>query len=59
MKPWTMAEASRVGCSDSNEVRMKRSGRCPTLLERAKALGIDAHMVQAEAFDELFVDLIR
>ena len=29
------------------------------LMERARALGIDAHMVETEAFDELFVDLIR
>ena len=29
------------------------------LMERARALGIDAHVVEAEAFDELFVDLIR
>ena len=29
------------------------------LMERARALGIDAHIVEAEAFDELFVDLIR
>ena len=29
------------------------------LMKRARALGIDAHVVEAEAFDELFVDLIR
>ena len=29
------------------------------LIERARALGIDAHIVEAEAFDELFVDLVR
>ena len=29
------------------------------LIERARAFGIDAHIVQAEAFDELFVDLVR
>ena len=29
------------------------------LVERARVLGIDAHIVEAEAFDELFVDLIR
>ncbi len=29
------------------------------LIERARKLGIDAHVVEAEAFDELFVDLVR
>ena len=29
------------------------------LIERARMLGIDAHIVAAESFDELFVDLIR
>ena len=29
------------------------------LIERARSLGIDAHIVEAEAFDELFVDLVR
>ena len=29
------------------------------LIERALTLGIDAHLVEAETFDELFVDLIR
>ncbi len=28
-------------------------------IERAQSLGIDAHMVEAETFDELFVDLVR
>ena len=29
------------------------------LIERARTLDIDAHVVEAEAFDELFVDLMR
>jgi hypothetical protein len=29
------------------------------LIARARALGIDAHLVEAEAFDELFSDLLR
>lgn len=29
------------------------------LIERAQSLGIDAHIVEAETFDELFVDLVR
>jgi hypothetical protein len=29
------------------------------LIARARALGIDAHMVEAESFDELFSDLLR
>ena len=29
------------------------------LIERARALGIDAHLVEAESFDELFSDLLR
>ena len=29
------------------------------LIERAQGFGIDAHVVEAEAFDELFVDLVR
>ena len=29
------------------------------LIERAGVLGIEAHLVEAEAFDELFVDLVR
>ena len=29
------------------------------LIERARILGIDAHIVEAEAFDELFADLVR
>lgn len=29
------------------------------LIDRAQALGIDAHLVQAESFDELFSDLLR
>lgn len=34
-------------------------GAVSDLIERALTLGIDAHLVEAEAFDELFVDLIR
>ena len=34
-------------------------GAVSELMVRARALGIDAHIVEAEAFDELFVDLIR
>ncbi len=30
-----------------------------TLISRARALGIDAHLVEAESFDELFSDLLR
>lgn len=29
------------------------------LIDRARALGIDAHLVEAESFDELFSDLLR
>ena len=29
------------------------------LIEHARVLGVDAHIVNAEAFDELFVDLVR
>ena len=29
------------------------------MMERARSLGIDAHIVEAETFDELFVDLVR
>ena len=29
------------------------------LIERARTLNIDAHVVEAESFDELFVDLVR
>ena len=29
------------------------------LIEQARALGIDAHLVEAESFDELFSDLLR
>lgn len=30
-----------------------------TLIARARALGVDAHLVEAESFDELFSDLLR
>lgn len=34
-------------------------GAVVDLIERARTLEIDAHIVEAEAFDELFVDLVR
>lgn len=34
-------------------------GAVVDLIERARALQIDAHIVEAEAFDELFADLVR
>lgn len=42
----------------------KRSQDAPysavtSLIARARALGIDAHLVEAESFDELFSDLLR
>lgn len=42
----------------------KRGGEVPypavmALIARARVLGIDAHLVEAESFDELFSDLLR
>lgn len=34
-------------------------GAVVELIKRARMLGVDAHVVEAEAFDELFVDLVR
>ena len=34
-------------------------GAVTDLIDRASRLGIDAHFVEAETFDELFVDLVR
>ena len=34
-------------------------GAVTDLIDRASRLGIDAHVVEAETFDELFVDLVR